>query len=214
MKRKNLLSALIDTLLACLMAIAGVGCLATGFQMDVDMQIVMVTVLLCAGLACLCARIRKGWLVLLVTILVSLWLMRDLDFFYNYYSAIRQILTLYERGYGWSIPEFLLDYDDWDLTLTIASMGGLCALLAGYGLSACRHTTASLAVILPVLPCIVLTDTVPDGAYLLIAIIVLALLALTSQSRKMDTRQANRLTAMVLIPAVLASTLLFTQNAL
>ena len=210
MHRKTFASALLDLGLGWLMAMAGIGCLATGFHMDVDLQIVAMVAAIVSLLAILFARLKRGWLGLLLTILAGLLLLSKLDFAYNLFSTLRHIWTLYERGYGWDMPEFLLDYEDWDLTLTMAALAGICSLLAGLGLSNRRHGAAILAVLAPILPCIALTDTVPDAPWLLLAILTLALLALTGPARKINTRQANRLTALLLIPVMLSGCLLFT----
>lgn len=211
MKRNDLLSAAVDTTLACLMAIAGAGCLTTAFHMEADMGAVALTACVFAALAVLCARLRRGWLLLLLTALGGIWLLYELDFQSNLYSVLNRILTLYHRGYGWDIPEAILEYDDWDVTLTIQTVAAGCAVLAGFCLVKCLHPPAALAVLLPVFPCIVITDTVPSGEYLLLGILTVSLLALTHHTRRFDARQANRLTALLLIPLILAGCLLFNR---
>ena len=211
MKRNDLLSMTIDLVLAWIMALAGVFCLATGFHMAVDISYVALTALFFALLAVVSARIKHGWLLLLLAAPISLWLLLKLDFISNYYSLLHHILALFSRGYGWGVPEFLTAYDEWDLTLTLQALAGLCALLAGYSLQKCRHTLAALSILVPVLPCIVLTDTVPSTPVLLLAILCLAFLALTAHTRKTNTRQANRLATLVVIPLVLSGFLLVQQ---
>ncbi len=212
MKRKDLLSALIDTGLAFFVAIAGVGCLVSGFQLDADMEIVAWTALLFAFLGAVSVRLRWGWILPVLAALGGIFLLRYLDFSYNFYSLLNRILSLYQRGYGWEVPEFISLCDDWDLTLSIQTIVACCALFAGIYLSHCLHPLASLAVLLPVVPCILLTDTVPSAEYLLLAILLMALLALTQHARHTNTRQANRLTALLLIPVLLSGMLLFQHN--
>ena len=211
MKRNNLLSAFVDAALACLMAIAGSACLSTGFHLEVDMQAVALTALIFAVLAAAFTRMRGGWLLLLLTAVGGIFVLHKLDFQSNFFSLLNRILTLYQRGYGWGVPEAILEYDEWDLTLSIQTVAAISAFFAGIYLSRCLDSLAVLAVLLPVLPCIVVTDTVPSPEYLLLAILVVSLLALTNHARHTDTRQANRLTALLLIPLVLAGTILFQR---
>ena len=114
MKRNDLLSMTIDLVLAWIMALAGVFCLATGFHMAVDISYVALTALFFALLAVVSARIKHGWLLLLLAAPISLWLLLKLDFISNYYSLLHHILALFSRGYGWGVPEFLTAYDEWE----------------------------------------------------------------------------------------------------
>ena len=211
MKRNDVLSALLDGALAWLLAIAGAGCLMTAFSFDADMAAVAWTAAVCALLAVLCARLRWGWILLVLTALGGLWLLNWLDFESNLYSALNRILDLYNRGYGWPIPEFVQGYDDWDVTLTFQVMAAVCTLLAGITLSKNALPLAVLAALLPIFPCMVITDTVPSENFLLPAMVAVALIALTGHARCTDTRQANRLTALLLIPLLLAGMLLFVR---
>lgn len=212
MKRTDLLSTALDALLACLMAIAGAGCLATAFRMDVDMEMVAMTAAVFSLLSALCTRLRRGWLLLVLTALGCLWLLYEQDFYSNFCSTLNKMLSLYDLAYGWGVPEAIAEYDEWDLTLTVQTVTACCAVLAGVCLAKCQHPLAALAVLLPVLPCLVITDTVPAEHWLLLAILVLALLAMTNHSRRTDTRQANRLTILLLIPLLLAGILLFAHT--
>lgn len=211
MKRNDLLSALIDGALAFLLAIAGAGCLTTAFSLYADMTAVAWTAVLFALLGVLCVRVRKGWILLLLTALGSVLLLRHLDVSYNFYSLLNRLFSMYRLGYGWEVPEAIALCTDWDLTLSVQTIAACCALFAGIYLSQGLHSLSTLAVVLPVIPCILLTDTVPSPPYLLLGILTVALLALTHYARRMDTRQANRLTALLLIPLLLSGMLLFQR---
>ena len=212
MKRSDFLSFLLDTVLACTMAIAGAGCLATAFHLSVEMEAVVWTALIASLLTSLCIRLRRGWLLLVLTALCGGLLLHRLDFISNACSMLRYVLSIYDMGYGWGVPQWLEGYQQWNFTLTLQVIAGGCAVLASITLAKCMHPLELFAVLLPLLPCIVVVDTVPDGGYLLWAILPVALLALTRQTRLRDTRQANRLTAMLLIPVILSGMLLFARN--
>lgn len=209
--RNDLLSGLLDTLLAALMAFAGVACLVTGFRMDADLQAVAITAAIFAVISSLLARIKWGWLGFLPLIGLGGLLLHELGLETNLGSALHHILALYNRGYGWGIPEVLTECEEWDLTLTMQTLAACGSMVASWHLNRRFHIAAALAVILPILPTIVITDTVPEAGWLLLAIGTLALLAMTHLARLRNTKQANRLVALLLIPLMLWGTLLFTK---
>ncbi len=211
MKRRDLLSAILDTGLATLMAIAGAGCLSTAFSMQVDMSAVALTALIFCIIVTLCLQLRHGWLLLLAAVVGGAWMLYDLDTESNLFSMVNHVTTLYDQGYGWGIPEFVIGYDDWDLTLALQAIAAFCAGLAALALNKRIHSLAALATLLPIFPCVVITDTVPSESYLLLAILTLSILAITGSTRWRNTRQANRLTLLVLIPLLLAGMLLFVN---
>ena len=212
MKRNDLLSAILDAILACLMAIAGAGCLATAFSLEADMTAVALTAAVSAALISAFVRLRRGWVLLLLTALAGALLLPWPELKSSLFALLHEISTLYHWAYGWEIPEALLEYEPSDVTLVLQTVAACTAALAGFSLAKRLHPLAVLAVLLPVFPCIVVTDTVPSDGYLLLAILTVSLLVLTHHARQVSARQANRLTALLLIPVVLAGTLLFVKN--
>lgn len=212
MKRRDLLSACLDAIQAWLMAMAGVGCLATGFDLWIEPGTVALVAAAAALLAVTIPRLRRGWILLVLTMLLGAQLLWELDLQGNLFSQLNHMLSAYDKAYGWGIPETLLEFEEKDATLTVSFLAASLTLLGGISLSNSWYAGALLAFVLPVAPCVVVTNTVPEAEFLWLGVVMICILTLTQYSRRTDTRQANRLTAMVLIPAVLASTLLFTQN--
>ncbi len=208
MKRDHLLLPALNTVLAAVMGFAGAACLATAFRMEVRLLPIALTALLFAALTALFSRLRGGKWLLALTVLCSILYLWKLDFLPNVFTALHRILTLYDQGYGWGVPSFLTDFEAEDLTLTLQALAALGAGLAVLCLQASFTTGAALAIVLPVLPCIVLADTVPAAPWLLLAIGAVALLALTSHARRQQPHQVPRLTALLLIPLLLAGCLL------
>jgi hypothetical protein len=66
-----------------------------------------------------------------------------------------------------------------------------------------------LAAIVPLGICLVVTDTIPSVSWLFLLLTGLAMLLLTHPVRKKKAADGIRLTAMMLVPVLLASTLLF-----
>ena len=211
MKRNDLLSAIVDGIMACVMAVAGAGCLMTAFSLQADMSEVAKSAAVFALLAVICARLPRGWLLLLLGSILGAQVLYEIDFATNLYSVLNRILSLYNNGYGWGVPDFIAECRETDVTITFQVIAAACAMLTGFGISKGVHSPSAMIALLPVLPCVVITDTVPAENYLLVMILTLSLLALTHYSRRTDARQANRLTAMLLIPLVLAGTLLFNR---
>ncbi len=206
MKREHLLPVILDGALAAALAFAGAACFSTGLMLDAELAAVARTALLLGLLSAWLCRLRwGGWLLLALAGIGVLW---QLDSYPSFYAALHRILTLYDMGYGWGVPDFLLKYEAIGYTLPIRSIAAGGAMLAAWSLHKKWHTGAALAALLPVLPCIVLADTAPAAPWLLLAIGTLTLLALTSHTRRQDLHQANRLTALLLIPILLASLLL------
>jgi hypothetical protein len=157
-------------------------------------------------------RLRRGWILLLLTMLVGAQLLWELDFQGNLFSQLNVVLPLYDRAYGWGVPEVIQSFEETDATMTFCVLAAILAVLGGISMSNGWYAGGLLAILLPVAPCAVVTDTVPEAGYLWLSVVLVCILTLTQYSRRTDALQANRLTAMVLIPAILASTLLFVNN--
>lgn len=212
MQRRDLLSASLDAILATLIAIAGVGCLTSGLGLWTDMTAVVLTAAVFALLSVLFSRLRRGWIWLLATLALGAQLLWWLDFGDAFYPQLKTALSFYHQAYGWGVPQWLEDYDPCDATLVACVVAGGAALLGGISLQKNRYPGILLALIVPVIPVIVVTNTPPDALYIFLGFLVMGVLTLSWNSRRGDARQGNRLLALVLIPVMLASILLFSRN--
>lgn len=208
-QRNDLLSGILDALLGAVMAFAGIACLITAFRLEADLTAVALTAAAAAFVTALLARIKHGWAILLPLLALGGFLLHTWGLENNFGATVCQVLVLYNRGYGWPIPEFLTQCDAWNFTLSFQALAGFFAVCSTWNLSKCRSSLAALALILPIAPTIVITDTVPAAGWLLLAIGTMVLLALTALSRQRDTRQTNRLIALLLIPILLFGMVLF-----
>lgn len=212
MKRRDLLSALLDAILAAVIAIAGVGCLISGLSLDTNMSAVVLTALAFGLLTAVLCRLPVSWIWILLTLALgaqTLWVLEFGDFFF---PQLKAVLTIYHKVYGWGVPKWLEAYKPCSATMTACVITAGVSMVAGISLKINQYPGALLALLLPVIPCIVVTDTPPDGLYLWLGFVCIGVLTLTWNSRRIDTRQANRLTAMVLVPVMLANILLFSRN--
>ena len=213
MRSNNFVSGFIALVLAVVIALAGIGCLTTGFQLPVrDLAgVILPTVFLC-GFYLLFSGFRSGKLVFAaMAILLLSILLRHTDLLTSIEALLYRITLFYNRGYGWGIIHWSKE------NLSSVSLdGGLALVAASVGLSVCACVrdrawvgSGLLAALLPLFACCVVTDTIPDDGWLWLLLTALAILTLTHLSRRDDTKNANRLMALILIPAVVASALLF-----
>ncbi|MBP3304669.1 MAG: lasso peptide biosynthesis protein [Oscillospiraceae bacterium] len=218
MKLEKGLSCLTGTVLAFGIAFGiafgGVGCMITAFHLtSADLTEVGLLCALCAAAACLCFSFRRGGLVLLAALaLLAGYLVREGTVERELEALLYQISKFYDGGYGWgTIGWSGVRLDGYDVT------GGLVLAAAAVAIAVswvvCRRKWVVLGVIVgfvPLAACCVVTDTIPDEGYLFLMLAGQALLLLTQGVRRRSAADGVRLTALLMVPVLLASALLFT----
>lgn len=125
-------------------------------------------------------------------------------------SLLYQVSLTFNRTYRWGVIHWSDTAPTEELLPALLLVIGLLALTVSA--TVCRRLRATGAVLLcltPLLLCMVARDTVPDGWGVFLLFVGLGLLVLTGSSRRMDAAAGRRLTAMVLIPTLLATAVLF-----
>lgn len=125
-------------------------------------------------------------------------------------SLLYQISLDINRTYHWGVIRWSPSPPTAPLLPALLLVIGLLSLTAC--VTVCRRTRTTGAVLLgliPLLLCMVARDTVPEAWCLWLLFAGLGLLILTGSSRRMDIRAGRRFTAIVLIPTILATTVLF-----
>ncbi len=211
MKLERFFSGLIAALLAFCLSYFGIACLESAFfNIWADMNWLLGFCALWSVFATLCFSIPRGGIVFLcITALVGGFAFREGTLLEEIEALIFQISTIYNAGYGWSILS-------WGGTALSNATGGL-AVLAVFSSSAaawtlCRRdysATALLPGALPLAACFIVTDTVPESQWLFGLIAVFLVILLTQSVRVRSRKDGIRLTAILLIPILLASALLF-----
>ncbi len=213
MKLEKMRPSLAAALVSALMSIGAVGCLMTGFALTVSnpAQLWMVC-LLAAGL-CSVLLVWK-WGQTAVLCLLALWA----GFLWQRREAGQQLLLLikrisyvYDKAYGWgvlSLTEGAWNAGAADLPLQILG----CAV--GLAASSCvvrgrRTWPALVAGLLPLMLCLVVTDSVPEEKYLFLLLLGMALLLLSASVRQLDGIQAGRLILLLVLPVAVALGALF-----
>lgn len=212
MKRRDLLTPIVNTALSVLISLAGASCLRSAFDLSVSDGYIVFTCVILAVLACVSLGFRWGWLVLSGAAL--LWLNRlwRADVVDSLLDLLGNILAFYRRAYGIPIPDFIGGANEADVTLAMAMIAGICTMMAGISLCRRRALGAVIAALLPLFPCLVVTNTPPDNASLFLILLCIGLVVLSQSTRRQDPVQGSRLLAMLLIPVLLANWLLFRQN--
>lgn len=222
MKNNRLFTALWAVLMAVTLSFAGIGCLVTGF--DIPNANLMVMFLVCLGSSLVWLVLCQYRFVPLIVLGAAglLWLLfltpqadgekvRGAHLLLNSVEVlINHISRMFNQGYNWG-------YIQWSKELPTETAQGALGLIACCVSLAVirpilRQKRVSFGVFfafLPLMTCMVLTDTVPDNIYLMLMVGGILLLALTNTLRRENAMQANRLTALLLVPIMLATIGLF-----
>lgn len=212
MKLEKGLTCLTGMILSLAAAVGGVGCLVSAFSLNPDNTAVLGCFFaFWAVFVCVCFSFRRGGLVLLaVSALLAGYLVRLGTVERELESLLHRISIFYNNAYGWGI----LRWSAADLTGTPVT-GGLAlvgaAVITPVGRTVCRRKMlfpSAVAAFLPLAACFVVTDTVPKEPWLFLLLAALGILLLTQAVRQRSAADGLRLTALLMIPVLLASALL------
>lgn len=213
MKRDKILSGLVACLLSVGIAMGGVGCMVTGLQLPLEsLESIALVCAITAALCYACTFVRHGELLLLcAAALIGGYLWREGTLALHLEALVYRISYIYDAGYGWGT----IRWSDAVLTNVPMDMAvGLiaCVCTAVICLNLCVRSIALLSVtvgFLPLATCMVVTDSVPDAKWLFLLLSGQLLLMVTNTVRYKDRAAGVRLTALLLIPAILAMSLVF-----
>lgn len=213
MTRETRKTFAIAALLSFAIGFGGAACLVTGFSLE---MVSWGAVLLVCAAYSICAvwcftRKRGGWLLAGVwTVgLTYLWLADRL--FPEVEAFLYRVSVRYDSAYQWGA----LRWSDLDITQVSPGVGVYivaCMAITAAAWTLSRRKPAILAVIfgfLPLIACLVVTNTVPAEWCLFVLLCSMLLLMVTNTVRRRSERDGNRLTAMLLIPILLGANLLF-----
>ena len=216
MKHEKWLSFLMGATLAFAGSVAGVGCVITAFGIGWLMSFPVVISLLAfwsvAVAAILMLKHGGKWLALLSAALAAVLLHRE-DILLQVESFLNKISLVYNAAYGWGMIQWSESIQpDMPVNWALFFLGGLSA--TGICLTVSRRKWLAVGLVAGLLPlflCCVVTDTVPAEGYLFLLISVLILMTLPHLAGRIRKENGIRLTAMLLIPVMLAMAVLFGQ---
>ncbi len=234
MKGKKLLTSLLYGLVAWGIAVCGAGCIVSAFSFNetvavsssfaayADMQTVALWSAAISLFSAFVFTKMRHWVALPIMAAAVLGVLFATGMRHELHELAYRISVFYDKAYGWGVLPKLIDaegaFQSSVSYITIVPpeiTGGLvtvCALVVlAVNWALCGKRPAAMAVaagFLPLMVCCVVTDTVPDEKYLFPLLAGLALVMLTGMVRRNNEKEGARLTAIVMVPVLLASMLL------
>ena len=212
MKRKIWFQHLLGALFAFALSVSTAGCLATGFQMNVAS---MGRLILCCGiislLSALLLRFKFGGIaVLSLSALAAVIVWRHGALWEQLQTLLLTVTTQYHVVYNWpAIGRFAAE----EVDLALMAVAWWTAVSVSFCVCRRGHILTALpSVALPLVACLIVTNTVPDEIYLYLLILGVSLLLLTDWVRRNDPARSVSLTLRMAIPVAAALALLFTLN--
>jgi len=212
-KRENLNNFLTAWILSVALAMGGVGCITSAFLLEPESLLsVFLTCLIVTGLSCLCFCLRGGIVIFLCAVaFFGGWLYREGSLVLETESFLFQISRVYHQGYGWGYIRWSNEYlGDVPIDGALRLASCLCAIPSAFAL--CRKKGLTIPVLIGLVPlfaCMVVIDTIPGSAWLILLIVSLLMMILPNTVRLLNPRDGRRLTAILLLPVLLFSMLLF-----
>lgn len=213
MKRFDLPNILINGTLSVCLGMAVGGCFITAFSLEASLLPSLLICLVWAAVCFLLVPLRRGWICLPIGLVLWGWLLWELDVTQEFGTLMQTLFDFYNRGYGTRIPDELTGIVPGNVSVAISVICGIVTILCSLSLEQLRSGALVIgASVMLLMPCFLVTDTVPSNFSLFLLIGIVVILVLTDNMRLRDLHQANRLTAMLLIPVLIANLFLFTLN--
>ena len=206
MNAKHWGTSLSALFLALLLSFGGMGCLISGFSLEAAPTLA----LFWAGAALmgvLVLRWKHGSLALVGLLAFSGgYIVRRGIAAEQLFSLIYRLSRVYDSAYGWGAlrpggaasPDLPTNWPlgIWGCVTALYTVWRLCRRKSGW--------PAVFPALVPLLACMVVTDTVPHAIPLLMLMLGILLLLLTDAVRQENEQQGLRLTAMAFLPVTLA----------
>ena len=115
-----------------------------------------------------------------------------------------QLSTVFDAAYGWGTLDISVEKQAFTQIPAVCFLGALPAIALTW--TVCRRERLFFPLILallPLYPCFIVTDTVPESWCLLLILGAALILILSQALRRLDGKAGHRITAFALIPAIL-----------
>ena len=208
--KTKLTTAAVSLTLSFSLSCSAVMCLVTGFDLTVDSIPGLTWVCFAAALSCSIgfSLERGGPIIVTLTAFgagylgIRLLPIQQLAYFAQHISRV------YDNAYHWGVLAQTASLQSADFPLMI--LGCLSALTLSFWLCRGKGLLWALApVVLMLLSCLVVTNTLPDRQYLFLILAGVSILLLSGPLRQQNIRQSNRLMLMSALPILTALGLLF-----
>ena len=209
MKREPLMSQLWAVIVGFSLSFGGVSAMVTAFSLEESVPSLIFGCAVLAVLAATLMRWRFGWLG--YTGLLSLMLLMKPLWKQGKYLC-RQITRFYSQGYGFDLPLWMQQAQPTSgILLPLLLIAGIVTGVAVWTVMYRRRAFWAIGTALvPLISCLIVTVTVPDNFAIVFLLSGLSLLIMTQSTRRQDSRQGNRLCAMLCLPIATGLILLIT----
>lgn len=210
MKLEKITAALTAAVLSALLSIAALGCLITGFRLELS-SANSVFFLCAAGAVLFSWLFSQKWGMAAAACLMAL----AAGFLWHRgtpWDQTRNLLVyiskFYHGAYQWGYFLFAPGTGPFDAPL--ATLGCLISLVTAGALVRQRSVILPLSLAaLPPAACMVVTDTVPQARWLFLFLAAFLLILLPQTLRRENLSQGTRLTLLAAVPVVLSLVILF-----
>lgn len=209
MKLKSLSSAFVAAILSFLLSYGSIRCLITGFSLEVPVDLLLLCCGSCSLAGCVLFRLRHGGAVTACFLaLLGGYLWQQGQLVSQTLQLCHKITAIYDRAYncGYLGTPYSAD----SILLPLIVYGGTAALTSCWCITRRRTVLpAILFSMVPLILCLVVTDTVPTAGSLFLLLFGLLLLLLTQSVRRRSDTDGARLAWILSAPVALALALLF-----
>ncbi len=211
MNREKAMTLCQGAVLSFLLSWSGLGALASGFRLNVDsLGALALACMAAAAAGALPGLVPKGgWALPGAVLLTGLWLRQSPEALEHVQQLLHRTTTFYHNAYNWPVlcPE-VTGAGETDLALGL--LGIWVALVNGWSIARGRRGLTGLVLAaVPMIACVVVTDTVPESLYLYLWLLAFVLLLLSRKLRQEKQLWGNNLVLLAAVPTALALGLLF-----
>jgi len=209
MKHKSWMQNLIGALFAFFFSVSTVGILTTGWDLAVSSAVrLLLWCGLFSSLSAVLFYFRYGWCgILLLSIRGAFALWQDGALWEQMQTFVYKVSSHFHNVYSWPV---IGSHSTGNFSLLMILAAWLTALSVSFCICCRKHSIIALpAILLPLVLCLITTDTLPDTPYLFLVILGLVLLLVTDWGRRKNPRQFASHTLRTTIPAAAALALLF-----
>ena len=213
MKIEKIVSGMWSCMLAFLLSFASVACLATAFEMTVDLKLIVLCCVIAAAVSSACYTLPLGAVPIGGVALAAGFLWRSGELLSCVEALLFRLSRQYNKAYDWKVIHWSTNtVDDMEpmLTMALCIIGVLIALVVAWTVCRRKPTTPATGLsLLPLMACLVVTDTVPSLPWLYFLLLGIGMLLLTGTTRRQDEEQGNRLSAVIALPVALSLLIMF-----
>lgn len=188
----------------------GIGCIVTGLYFDgISLAVAAALCLIAAGAAAAAAGRRLFPILPALWVLACLWSWGKGTLNLGFEAFLNHISHMYDLGYGWGVIRWSTEALEPGMAQpALCALGTLLSLGICWSFLRCKGIwLTALLISAPVIPCMILTDTVPSAFYLFIQLLCLVLIFMIRLARK--HHQDTALVKLLALPVAAALLVLF-----